>query len=717
MEDNKLLLLQTNPLTDWTKEPDVAVLKGDFTAAKTAHDAQMRKIKKWQDLYAVTGSAKPNVEKGSNRSSVQPKLVRRQAEWRYPALSEPFLGSDKLFKVSPTTFEDAEGARQNELVLNWQFRTKLNRVKFIDDYVRATVDEGTCIVRLGWDRVTKTVTKDVPVWAHYEITSEDQMMQLQQALQLQQADPRGYEESVPPAVKEAINLYHENGLLTYAEQSGVESVETEVVFENRPTVEVLNPENVYIDPSCGGDFSKALFVVVSFETNRAELQKKGDRYKNLDKVNWEGASPITDSDHASSTPSDFNFSDALRKKVVAYEYWGYYDINGTNELTPIVATWIGDTMIRLEENPFPDAKLPFVLVPYSPVKREIYGEPDAEILEDNQRILGAVTRGMIDLMGRSANSQQGFAKGMLDPVNRRRFERGQDYEFNPTIHPQNGMITHTYPEIPNSAMAMLSLQNQDAESLTGVKAFSGGLSGEAYGDVAAGVRGMMDAAAKREMAILRRLARGMVEIGQKIIAMNAVFLSDTEVVRVTNNEFVSVNRDDLAGNYDLIVDISTAEVDNSKAQDLGFMLQTLGPNMDETISMSILAEIAELKRMPTLAQKLRTWQPQPNPAQEQKMQLEIQKLQLELAELQSKIQVNQAKAKELGATADAKNLDFLEQETGTKHAREMEKQKAQSEGNQQLAITRALTQPLRPDQLPPDVPAAIGYNKLSQMES
>ncbi|MFR7882255.1 MAG: hypothetical protein ACLU5J_12890 [Christensenellales bacterium] len=37
-------------------------------------------------------------------------------------------------------------------------------------------------------------------------------------------------------------------------------------------------------------------------------------------------------------------------------------------LVPFVATWVGDTLIRMELNPFPDEKLPFVLVQYLPVK-------------------------------------------------------------------------------------------------------------------------------------------------------------------------------------------------------------------------------------------------------------------------------------------------------------------------------------------------------------
>ena len=92
--------------------------------------------------------------------------------------------------------------------------------------------------------------------------------------------------------------------------------------------------------------------------------------------------------------------DDLRRKVVAYEYWGFYDVDGTGVLTPIVATWIGSTMIRMELNPYPDQAIPLVVVPYMPVRKSLTGEADAELLEENQKILGAVMRGMIDVLGR-----------------------------------------------------------------------------------------------------------------------------------------------------------------------------------------------------------------------------------------------------------------------------------------------------------------------------
>ena len=712
MEQNENMLVPgVEKLTDWEKEPDVRDLKQDLENARPAHQSRMQDIQRWSDLMAVRGSAKPTKVKG--RSSVQPKLIRRQAEWRYAALTEPFLGSNKLFKVDPVTFEDAEAARQNSLVLNWQFRTKLNRVNFVDNFVRATVDEGTSITRVGWKRQTIMVDQEVPVYDFFPLQTEEQLAAFQTALDQQAADPRGYEEDVPDEIKAAIELYNESGQATYAQQSGVTTVKVEKVLVNQPVVDLLDPQNVIIDPSCNGDLDKALFVIVSFETNKADLLKEPDRYKNLDAVNWEGNMPMTQPDHNTSTPDSYQLNDPLRKKVVAYEYWGFRDIHGDGELVPIVATWIGDICIRMEENPFPDGKLPFVVVPYLPVKRNLYGEPDAELLEDNQKILGAVTRGMIDLLGRSANGQQGMAKGMLDPLNRRRYDNGQDYEFNPSMSPANGVIEHKFPDIPQSALLMLNLQNQEAEALTGVKSFAGGISGEAYGDVAAGIRGVLDAASKREMAILRRLAKGMTEIGNKIIAMNAVFLSEKEVIRVTNKEFITVKREDLIGNFDLETDISTAEVDNAKAQDLAFMLQTLGPNSDPGIVMMILAEIADLKRMPELANKLRNWRPQPSPEQQELQRLEIEKARKEVEKLQSEISLNNAKAQEALANKDQKNLDYVEQETGTKHARDMEKQRGQAQGNQALEITKALTKSLKEGEQRPNLEAAIGFNQLS----
>ena len=711
-EDTQKTDVSYKKITDWANEPTLASLKSDLEQARPHHDAQVLKIKEWQDLLDIKGKAKPKSIKG--HSSVQPRLIRRQAEWRYPDLSEPFLSANKIFSINPRTFEDVDAARQNELVINWQFSTKIDKVKFIDDLVRSVVDEGTAIVRLGWERVIKQKMEEAPVFQYTPVFDPAYQQQIQQAILIKESNPRQFNENISPDIQEAVSYFEETGQLVMAQQIGTEQVSVDDVVENKPTVEVVNPTNIYIDPTCNGDFDKALFVIMSFETNKAELQKTG-RYVNLDKVDWEGNTVITEPNHETNTPDTFNFNDETRKKVIAYEYWGFYDIHKTGELVPFVATWIGNVMIRMEENPFPDEKLPFVVVNYLPKKRDLYGEPDAEVLGDHQRIIGAITRGLVDSLGRSANAQQGFAKGMLDPLNRRRFENGEDYEFNPAMNPMQGYIEHKFPELPVTAINMLQIQNQEAEALTGVKSFSEGLSSTAYGEVARGMSGVMDASAKRSMSILRRLAKAMVKIGNKIVAMNYVFLSEEETIRITNMNFITIRREDLKGNFDLDVDISTADMDNMKAQDLGFMFQTLGPNMDPKISMMILSKIADLKRIPDLAQQLREYEPQPDPLEVQAKQLEIQKLQMEIKKLESDILYNQARAQKAMSEADGKDIDNYQTASGIKHSNEMDKQQAQARANQDLEITKALVKPRKEGEGLPDIEAGIGYNTMTDL--
>lgn len=679
-------------LTDWVQEPRLALLKQDLDSCKSSHDTQMTKVTEWADYKNGTGKAAPKAQKG--QSKVQPKLVRKQAEWRYSALSEPFLSTPDLFKVTPVTWEDKKGAMQNELILNMQFTNKIDRVALIDEYVRAAVDDGTVVLRTGWDYEEVIETVPQPVYSYVYDYSVVQIYQ--QMAQIEQTDPVQLL-NYPQELQDGYNQFKQTQQPIRFVVTGVEMVEQVKVVKNQPTIEVCRLANLYIDPSCNGDLNKANFIIYSFETSLAELKAEG-RYKNLEKINVSNQSPLSAPDFQPNTAPDFQPAGESRKRIVAYEYWGYWDIDGSGTLTPIVATWVGDVCIRMEKNPFPDRELPFVLVQYLPVRKSVYGEPDAELLKDNQDIVGAVTRGMIDLLGKSANSQTAFAKNMLDAANKKKFQQGEDYEYNPGMNPQAGIYTHTFPEIPSSAQFMVAMMNSDAESLTGVKAFATtGIDGSSLGDTATAVRGALDAASKREMGILRRLSTGLVKVARKVIAMNAVWLDEEEVVRVTEDQFVPVRRDDLKGEFDLKVTISTAEADEQQAQDLAFMLQTMG-DIDFGFKQLILGEIARLRKMPDLRKQIMDFQPQPDPMQQQMQMLQIQLLQAQIQLTLSqageagtkgdlnatKVGVEQARAAQIQSTADKNNLDFLQTQNGVKHQQQLEL--AKQKGDDQLAL-------------------------------
>ena len=685
----------TTKLTKWKNEPSVADLNNDLLAAEPTHKSHVNNTEKW--LQKLAGHLNVKIPEG--RSKVQPKLIRKQAEWRYSSLEEPFLSTQDLFDIDPRTGEDYDAAEENQILLNYQFNTKIDKVAFINEYVRTAVDEGTVFIQVGWkyEKGEREVYEEIQLTPEqasiylYQQVASGKMNQEEAIMQMQSGEP------ITKVVKRT----------------------KEIVTANHPTLRVCEFDRLIIDPTCEGDLEKAQFIITPFETSYSELVRDGS-YKNLEQIFTEDGVVVQGNlDDATfyktiTNQTGFEFKDKARKKLTAYEYWGYWDIDGKGLTKPIKAVWVGNVMIKLEELPYPDKKLPFVSVSYLPVRKSVYGEPDGKLLEDNQDIIGAVTRGMIDVLGRSANGQLLIAKGLLDQANLKKYENGDHAYFNPGMDPRNSIHMLTYPEIPTSAMNMIHLQNQEAESLTGVIAFNTGISGQALGNSATGVRSALDSSSKRELGILRRLSAGIEKIGRKIIAMNGEFLEDEEVIRVTNKQFRTIRRDALAGDFDLRVKISTAESDNQKIEKLAFMMQTGQQSMDPEEAKLVRAEIYKLQKMPDLADKVLSYKPQPDPMQEQMAQLQLERLQLENQKLkaeieernsralenqvdvelkQAKTQNELAKAGKLTSEKDLADQEFIRREFGVDHQQKMqEKEHDRLASLDQMAFNN-MTQP------------------------
>lgn len=707
--------IELKPLTDWENEPTLSELKQNLSDADIDNQKHQLDVDRWLDNMAMEGAAKP--KKISGRSSVAPKVIRKQAEWRYSSLADPFLSTSDLFNASPKTAGDSERAKQNSMVLNHQIEVYIDKVAFIDEYVRDAVDTGTVIVEVSWVSEEEEIEEEIPVYDYIPVDNPELAQQYMNLLQMRQTSQDLYNQYMNPGLDNAITLFAKTGQLVQAQQIGVTTQKRVVETKNHPMVEVCESANILIDPSCAGNLSKAQFIGRKHKSSLSKLKKDG-KYRNLDQILISSASPLADPDYTDSPDiSTFEFQDEPRKELVIHTYWGTWDIHNTGIVVPIVAAWVNDTFIRLEKNPFPFNRPPFAKSVYMPKRRSVYGEPDGELLEENQKIIGAVTRGMIDLMGRSANSQTGTQKGFLDSINKRKYARGDDYEFSAQGDPRHSVYQHAYPEIPQSAYNMITMQNTDAESLTGVKAFSSGINSQSLGDSVGGGRDAMDAASKRESGILKRLAAGIVEIGRMFISMNAEFLSEEETIRITDEQFVTVRRDDLAGNFDLSLNISTSEEDNARAQELAFMLQTTGPNGDPGEVRMIRAEIARLRKMPALAKRIEEYRPEPDPLAVKEAELKIVLLESQINKEnmlaykhQTEAEANGArgykdktqgdlnsakrgtegaKIRNMHSDSDNKDLDYLEKHSGVQHERDLEKQNQKAVNEVNTAVIKS----------------------------
>ena len=458
----------------------LSALKRDLSAAEDLKENIDAKIQERRDIY--DGALYGNEEKG--KSQIVPKVAKRQSEWAHATLKDPFVSTPDIIKCTPVTFEDVDAARQNELLLNYQFCREFDRYNFITKAIKVLDVDATLVVQTGWEYEDKEVTRMAEA-----ISTDD-----------------------------------------FGNQVIIEEEITEtVVITNRPTAKVCRSEDIFVDPTCQDDLDKAQFVIYRYETDLSTLTKDG-RYKNLDKVM---KAYNDDADYESADETEFTFQDDPRKKLVVYEYWGNYDIDDDGIVEQIVCAWIGDTIIRLGPNPYPDEKPPFLVVPFSSVPFQLHGENNMDLISDQQKVITATTRGIINNMAASTNGQVGLRKGALDATQRKKFFAGKNFEFNGT---QADIWQGSYNQIPSSAFDMLAMMNNEVESLTGIKGFSGGISGNTLGSSATAARGVLDATSVRRLDLVRNLAENLVKpLIRKWMSYNSEFLSDEEIIRITND--------------------------------------------------------------------------------------------------------------------------------------------------------------------------------------
>lgn len=697
--------------TDWKNEPTFDDLEKDRINGSSANSIIREKLLTYEE---IRNGGKEIVKSAPGKSTTRPKLVRKQNEYKYAALEDAILGSKELFLVEGVGEEDYASAAQNQVLLNYQFRNKIDIQRLVEKSVRNSVDKGTVICKVGWktEYGKVMVEEERPVYAD----AEQSLMLMQQQVQSGQMT----EAQMIAMIETAEPM-----------QIGVEivEVEKEKLIQNHPTIEVRNIANITIDPTCEGDIKKAAFLIEEYPISLSELKKEeykereieeesfdeaGNKvvttkkehtgiYKNLDLITNE--EEFQYSEHHGQTAQSSKLEGKSRKKLKAYDYWGFWDINDDGNVVPIVATWVGKVLVRLEENPFAHKKIPYISSQYMPVDNEVFGEPDAILLEENQEAVGKTTRAIQDIMSNEAVGQEFIDESLFpSPVERENYKQGRTVFFRTGVDPKRAIYRKNITPPSPFALQWMQTQIQDAESMSGTI-----LSTTSGSNQSVNAQKRIDSSnSKRESSVLRRITAMFVDAAKLIIPMNAAYLSEEEVVRNTNREYVKINRDDLSGSHDITIDIQTPEVNNAIAQDLGMILQTGQQTLPQKVTMKIWSRILKLKGQYDLSRQLEEFEePAPDPKQQMlmDMQIEEQRLKIEkakkdLEEVDSRIHErisrvienekdvenkqsqnllrqqqameSAARTRKLEAETDHLDKDFVDTMTGNKRAREIE---------------------------------------------
>jgi hypothetical protein len=588
-----------------------------------------------------------NESKNKNKSKYISRDVKRSSEWQRSQLVDPFVSSPRPVKTYPVTPDDAAIADQDKDLLNYQFSRGFPRYNFISESIKILQREGTALARISWKFEETEVEVDEPVKA---MLPDGRQIQI-----------------------------------------GSQKVMRTRTLINRPWAEPIDNQDIWIDPTAKTSVQNAKFVIHRYRRNLSELKSDG-RYTNLDKVEKRVANKDNSYDMYSddfsydreSNKRSFFFSDNERKELEVYEYWGFLDINQDGITEPVVITVIEDILIYVDKNPFPDGFLPFVSCAFNAAPFNVTGEANAETLKDGQILKSGVIRGAVDNMVQSTNGQVGIKKQALDPINKRKFERGENFLFNTN---PNDIWQGSYNQLPPSLFDFYNLVSNEMEASSGVKSFSQGIGGSSMGTSATATRGILGATEIRELDIVRNIRENyIIPMLRMWMAMNREFLEPEDIMRITGKEFVPWNEDDSLGEIDIDLEISTASMDMQKSERIAFLLQTTAQFLPQDLVLEMTAKMYELDRMPDLAERIRTYQPQPDPYAEEMKQLEMEKLKSEIEERRSRSvenesdrQLKMAKAAEAAAKAgkttseqDKLDQDFLDKETGFERQKELD---------------------------------------------
>lgn len=698
-------------LTSWKNEPTFDDLETDRTNSAHFQTTNRENLLRYEEIRNG-GKEIEKVKPG--KSTTRPLLVRKQNEYKYAALEDAILGTQDLFDIKGVGPEDYKSAEQNQILLNYQFRHKIKIDKLVEEIVRTDVDEGSVICKVGWktEYGIGIEQQERPVYASPE-ESYDMMVQLVQAGQMSHEEMQAMIEIGEPM------------------QKGTEIVDVEVekLIVNHPTIEVRNSANIIIDTTCEGDIEKAQFLIEEYPISFSELKKQEYKeeeievktvgpdgvevikkeiktrgiYKNLKFID-KNKEEYQYSEYEGESARNSKLSGKSRVKLKAYDYWGFWDINDDGNTVPIVATWVGGVLVRLEENPFGHKKIPYVIAKYMPVKREVMGEPDAVLLEENQEAVGKTTRAIQDIMALDAVNQEFIDETFFpSPVERENYRLGKTVFFRTGMNPKNAIFKNNVNPVNPIALQWINAQIADAEAMSGTT-----LNNNSSNGISVNAQKRIDSSnSKRDASVLRRITSMLVDAARLIISMNAEFLSEEEIVRNTNQEYVKINRDDLSGAHDITIDIQTPETNNAIAQDLAMVLQTGQQTMSPELSKKIWARILKLKGQYDLAREFENYQPQPDPKQQElmDMQIEEQRLKIEKAkkdieEVDSRIHErvsrvienekdvdnkqsqnllrqqqtaeSAARTRKLESEADMLDKDFVDHTTGAKRARDLE---------------------------------------------
>ncbi len=587
-------------------ERALAVVKGDREASEELQETLAPFREEAYRFYR--GRALGNERAG--RSKVVSSDVMDAVEWVMPSLMRIYFSSD-IVSCEPVGPEDQIVAERVSALLNYQFTRRGDGFVVAYKWFKDALIYGLGVAKISWEDRFRDVPFAVPEMSEsdfnalssengVEITGFERVEIPPDEVSVQrivQQTVMGLPPDMPDDEKaEAVRMAVESmpRLATYFNVEGKRAI----LDYSGPVYEVIPPEDFLYDPEAE-ELRDARFVIHRvFRTpdylrrmesegvyfNVEEAIEKGNTQRDGDRSDREKGFRNAENDRTNPWTMTENIEDAdKRRPLELYEWWGLFDPDGSGRLTPHVITVANDVVIRLERNPYDHGEPPFeVLRPVLDVHK-FEGIGFADMVKEFQETKTSLRRQILDNISWQNN-------GMWE------VQRGAGVEMESLVNPRPGGVVRTDvpgavrpltpPPLQQAGFMALEFEQTQLEQRTGITRYNQGLDSRSLNKTATGITALMGASQQRIELIARLFAEtGVRNLFVKALSLNRQFVRDEFVVRLYGEPIV-INKDDVSGQFDILVSVGISASKQEVVQQQMIQLIQMAPGLAQAQVMT-----------------------------------------------------------------------------------------------------------------------------------
>jgi hypothetical protein len=495
----------------------------------------------------------------SERSSFVMTDVMDTILWIMPSLMRVFFGGNDVVSIEGRTPDDDPSAMR-ELV-NWQVQRKNSGFMSFYRWFMGAMIFGFGPMKARWERKEKDVEETVPMTA-------DQFLAFE-------------------AKAEGVKL-----LRAEEQQDGTwqVTIKRRKVVENYPIIEPVPisefgflPESFDMKsmPAC---YHKRLMSRsdIMEAVKKKEFKKPSDealaaaRYQH--QQDQELDSYLKDFDELTGRDGAAGY-DPSRELYWVHEVYGRYDLDGDGISEPMIVSVVGTEIVQKQENPL--GRPPIAVISPYPDLYQLDGMSVDDMIGEIQDVKTLLVRQVIVNI---ANNNDRGAFVDEDAVNPDDLAENRKYKrFRNKDGRRAPDIIQYEPESPTSPMVMPFMDWIEGvkENRTGVTKYNQGLDSKSLNKTATGITAIMGAANQRIEMVARMFAEtGVVDLFRLLVEMNAMFVDQEQVVRLTQGKYLQIRPDDLKGEFDLDIAAGIGAGQRQEAtQNMMLLLSQIYPAM------------------------------------------------------------------------------------------------------------------------------------------